>query len=169
MLQRWSVWAGAFRGSQTTDGNVAVGSNATTSRIFGAAAGADYRISPFTLAGFALGGGGTNFSIANGLGGSQSDLFQAGAFVRHTVGPAYVSAALAYRWQQVTTDRTVAIAGIDQLHARFDANAFTGRLEGGYRFATGSIGLTPYAAGQFTTFVCRPMPSRSLAAATPSR
>ena len=152
VLQRWSVWGAAFGGSQSTDGNTAVGSNATTSRIFGAAAGADYRISPLTLAGFALGGGGTSFSIANGLGSGQSDLFQAGAFVRHTVGPTYVSAALAYGWQQVTTNRTVAIAGTDQLHARFDANAFTGRLEGGYRFATDWMGLTPYAAGQFTTF-----------------
>jgi autotransporter-associated beta strand protein len=152
VLQRWSVWAAGFGGSQTTDGNAALGSNTATSRIFGTAVGADYRFSPSTLAGFALAGGGTNFSIANGLGSGRSDLFQAGGFVRHTVGPAYISAALAYGWQEVTTDRTVAIAGIDQLHARFNANAFTGRLEGGYRFLTGWAGLTPYAAGQFTTF-----------------
>ena len=37
-----------------------------TSRIFGTAVGADYRFSPNTLAGFALAGGGTNFSVANG-------------------------------------------------------------------------------------------------------
>ena len=37
----------------------------------------------------------------------------------------------------------------------FDANAFSGRLEGGYRFVApwvGGIGITPYAAAQFTTF-----------------
>ena len=69
-------------------------------------------------------------------------------------GPAYISAALAYGWQDVTTDRTVAAAGGGQLRARFDANAFSGRLEGGYRFVTPwmGVGLTPYAAGQFTTF-----------------
>jgi uncharacterized protein with beta-barrel porin domain len=41
------------------------------------------------------------------------------------------------------------------LRAEFDANAFSGRVEGGYRFVApwfGGIGLTPYAAGQFTTF-----------------
>jgi uncharacterized protein with beta-barrel porin domain len=84
--QRWSVWAAGYGGSQTTDGNAGVGSNTATSRIFGTAVGADYRFSPFTLAGFALAGGGTNFSIANGLGSGRSDLFQAGAFLRHTGG-----------------------------------------------------------------------------------
>jgi autotransporter-associated beta strand protein len=152
LAQRWSVWAAGYGGSQTTDGNAALGSNNTTSRVFGMAAGADYRFSPFTLAGFALAGGGTNFSIANGLGTGRSDLFQAGAFVRHTVGPAYLSAALAYGWQDITTDRTVTIAGVDQLRAKFNANAFSGRVEGGYRFVTPWMGVTPYAAGQFTTF-----------------
>jgi uncharacterized protein with beta-barrel porin domain len=150
--QRWSVWAAGFGGSQTTDGNAAVGSNAATSRIAGTAVGADYRFSPFTIAGFALAGGGTSFSLANALGAGHSDLFQAGAYVRHVVGPAYLSAALAYGWQDVTTDRTVTIAGVDRLHAEFNANAFSGRVEGGYRFATPWMGVTPYAAGQFTTF-----------------
>jgi autotransporter-associated beta strand protein len=150
--QRWSVWAAGYGGSQTTDGNAALGSNTATSRIAGGVVGADYRFSPFTLAGFALAGGGTSFSIANGLGGGRSDLFQAGAFVRHAVGPAYISAALAYGWQDITTDRTVTIAGVDRLRAQFNANAWSGRVEGGYRFVTPWMGITPYAAGQFTTF-----------------
>lgn len=149
--QRWSVWAAGYGGSQTTDGNATLGSNTATSKIYGTAVGADYRFSPFTLAGFALAGGGTNFSIANGLGSGRSDLFQAGVFIRHTVGPAYISAALAYGWQNITTDRTVTIAGIDQLRAKFNANAFSGRVEGGYRMVTQGFGLTPYAASQFTS------------------
>ncbi|HEY0909934.1 MAG TPA: autotransporter domain-containing protein, partial [Bradyrhizobium sp.] len=152
--QRWSVWAAGFGGSQTTDGNATVGSNNTTSSVYGTAVAADYRISPFTVAGFALAGGGTNFSVA-GSGSGHSDLFQAGAFIKHTVGAAYLSAALAYGWQDITTDRTLAVAGTNQLRAQFNANAFSGRLEGGYRFVAswvGGIGITPYAATQFTTF-----------------
>jgi autotransporter-associated beta strand protein len=149
--QRWSTWVAGFGGSQTTDGNTAVGSNSATSRVYGTAVGADYRFSPDTIAGFSLAGGGTNFSVAN-AGTGHSDLFQAGAFVRHTIGSAYLSAALAYGWQDVTTDRTVTISGADQLRARFDANAWSGRAEGGYRFVTPAMGITPYAAGQFTTF-----------------
>lgn len=149
--RRWSVWAAGYGGSQTTDGNATLGSSTATSRIYGTAVGADYRFSPHTLAGFALAGGGTSFSV-NGFGSGRSDLFQAGAFLRHTAGPAYLSAALAYGWQDVTTDRTVTVAGIDRLRAQFNANAFSGRAEAGYRFATALVGLTPYAAGQFTAF-----------------
>jgi autotransporter-associated beta strand protein len=148
----WSLWVASFGGSQTTDGNAAVGSNGTTSSIVGTAVGADYRISPSTVAGFALAGGATSFSVSNGLGSGRSDLFQAGAFIKHTAGAAYISGALAYGWQDVTTTRTVTVAGFDQLQANFNANAFSGRLEGGYRLATPWIGVTPYAAAQFTTF-----------------
>jgi autotransporter-associated beta strand protein len=151
---RWSVWAAGFGGSQSTNGNAVVGSNDTSSSIFGTAVGADYLFSPNTFAGFALAGGGTNFSV-NGLGSGRSDLFQAGAYVRHTAGNAYITGALAYGWQDITTNRTVTIAGLDQLRAEFNANAYSGRVEGGYRFVTpwmGGVGITPYAAGQFTTF-----------------
>jgi uncharacterized protein with beta-barrel porin domain len=151
--QRWSVWAAGYGGSQTTDGNAVLGSNNTRSSIGGVAVGADYRFSPYTIAGFALAGGATNFNV-NGLGSGRSDLFQAGAFIRHNVGAAYLTGALAYGWQDITTDRTVTVAGTDLLRAQFNAHAFSGRIEGGYRFATpwlGGIGITPYAAGQFVT------------------
>ncbi|MCP3403849.1 autotransporter domain-containing protein [Bradyrhizobium sp. CCGB20] len=149
--QRWNVWAAGYGGSQTTDGNAALGSNNTSSSVYGTAVGLDYRFSPSTIAGFALAGGGTGFNV-NGLGWGRSDLFQAGAFVRHTMGPAYITAALAYGWQDVTTNRIVTAAGVDQLRAQFNANAFSGRIEGGYRYATQWIGLTPYAAAQATMF-----------------
>ena len=149
---RWSVWGAGFGGSQTTDGNTLAGSNSTTSRIWGVAAGADYALSPQITAGFALAGGGTNFSVAGG-GSGRSDLVQLGGFVRHTVASAYVTAALAYGWQDVTTDRVVTIAGIDRLRGRFAANAVSARVEAGNRFVTpwgGGIGFTPYAAAQVT-------------------
>ncbi|MBR1142898.1 autotransporter domain-containing protein [Bradyrhizobium sp. AUGA SZCCT0431] len=149
--QRWSVWGSAFGGGSNTDGNAVIGSNNATARAFGLAAGADYRISPSTLVGFALAGGGTNFSV-NGSGSGRSDLFQAGAFVRHNVGAAYVTAAAVYGWQDVTTDRTVTVAGVDRLRAEFNANAWSGRAEGGYRYVTPWMGITPYTAGQFTTY-----------------
>ena len=150
--QRWSVWAAGYGGSQTTSGNSVVGSNTTTSSLYGTAVGADYRVSPDTLLGFAMAGGATGFNVAGGLGSGRSDLFQAGAFVRHHIGAAYLTGALAYGWQDVSTDRTVTAAGIERLRANFNANAFSGRLEGGYRIATPWMGLTPYAAGQFTTY-----------------
>ncbi|MEH2556987.1 uncharacterized protein with beta-barrel porin domain [Bradyrhizobium algeriense] len=148
--QRWSVWGAAFGGGSNTSGNAALGSNDATARVFGFAVGADYRLSRDTLAGFALAGGGTNFSVS-GFGSGRSDLFQAGAFIRHNIGAAYITAAAAYGWQDVTTERTVTVAGFERLRAQFNANAYSGRIEGGYRYLTPWMGITPYAAGQFTT------------------
>ncbi|GLR85446.1 autotransporter domain-containing protein [Bradyrhizobium iriomotense] len=149
---RWNVWAAGYGGSESVGGNATVGSQDLTSRIWGAAAGADYRVTADTLLGFALAGGGLNYSLANAMGSGSADLFQAGVYGRHNFGPAYVAAALAYGWHDVTTNRTVALAGIDQLQARFKADTFSARFEGGYRFATPWIGITPYAAAQVTNF-----------------
>ena len=149
--QRWSVWGSAYGGGSNTSGNAALGSNDATARAFGFAVGADYRLSRDTLAGFALAGGGTNFSVS-GFGSGRSDLFQAGAFIRHNIGAAYITAAAAYGWQDVTTERTVTVAGFERLRAQFNANAYSGRIEGGYRYVTPWMGITPYAAGQFTTY-----------------
>lgn len=60
--QRWSVWGASYGGGSFTDGNAALGSNSTTARAYGVVAGADYRISPSTIAGFALAGGGTSLA-----------------------------------------------------------------------------------------------------------
>ncbi|MGJ5207131.1 autotransporter domain-containing protein [Bradyrhizobium sp. HKCCYLR20261] len=151
--QRWNVWAAGFGASQSSNGRASAGSNDTTSRIYGAAAGADYLFSPNTLAGFSIAGGGTNFGI-NVLGSGRSDLFQIGGYMRHTDGPVYLSAALAYGWQAIVTDRYVTVAGVDHLRAEFDANAYSGRVEGGYRLIvpwSGGVGIAPYAAAQVTT------------------
>ena len=138
---RWSVWVAGFGGSQSTSGNAVTGSNDTTSRIAGTAVGADYLLSPNTLVGFALAGGGTSFGV-NTLGSGRSDLFQAGAYVRHTNGPAYITAALAYGWQDVTTNRTVNIAGLDQLRAEFNANAWSGiRTDKSFAMSNGVLTL----------------------------
>ncbi|WP_245326764.1 autotransporter domain-containing protein, partial [Bradyrhizobium sacchari] len=72
---RWSVWAAGYGGAADVGGNASVGSQDLTARVWGGAAGADYRISPETLVGFALGGGGLNYSVANAIGSGAADLF----------------------------------------------------------------------------------------------
>ena len=146
---RWSAWASGYGGVQALGGNGVIGSHGTSTSIYGSAFGADYRVSPDTMIGFALGAAGTSYRLGQGLGGGSSDVFQVGLYGRHQMGPAYVAAALAYGWQDVTTERRV--MG-DRLTGRFTANAFSGRIETGYRFATGFAGLTPYAAGQFVSY-----------------
>ncbi|HEY4141086.1 MAG TPA: autotransporter outer membrane beta-barrel domain-containing protein, partial [Pseudolabrys sp.] len=85
-------------------------------------------------------------------GGGRADVFQMGAYARHTMGAAYVTGALAYAWQDVTTDRTLTVSGTDKLHAQFKANALSARLEGGWRYGMLPVAVTPYAALQSTAF-----------------
>jgi autotransporter-associated beta strand protein len=149
--QRWSVWGAGYGGSNRTTGDVTVvGSHDLSARTAGGAAGLDYRLAPGTVVGFALAGGGTNWSLAQGIGGGKSDAFQAGVYGTARSGPAYLAAALAYTNHWMSTDR-FAFAG-DHLTASFNAQSFGGRVESGYRFMTFYGGLTPYAAIQSQTF-----------------
>jgi autotransporter-associated beta strand protein len=149
---RWSVWAAGYGGSMSVDGNAAVGSHTTTSSIYGTAVGIDYRVARDTLIGFAMGGAGTSFNTAQGLGSGHADLFQFAVYGRHSIGAAYIAGALAYGWQDVTTERTITVAGTDRLRADFSANTFAARAETGYRFAVARMGVTPYTAVQATAF-----------------
>ena len=149
--QRWTAWGGGYGGSNRTTGDpVVVGSHDLSARTAGFAGGLDYRLTPDTVVGFALAGGGTNWSLAQGLGGGRSDAFQAGVYGATRAGQAYLAAAFSYTNHWMSTDR-FAFAG-DHLTASFNAQSFGARVESGYRFATLFGGLTPYAAIQAQNF-----------------
>jgi uncharacterized protein with beta-barrel porin domain len=150
--------ATGYGGQSNLNGSASAGSHDLSARASGFANGLDYRVTPYTVVGFALGGGGTNYSLSDGLGGGHSDMFQAAVYNLTRVDAAYVSAAFAYGWHNETTDRAVTVAGFEQLSAGFVANNIGGRVEGGYRFAIPGIldlpgfGLTPYGAFQMQAF-----------------
>ena len=148
---RWTVWGGAYGGSNRTNGDlVVIGSHDLSARTVGVAGGFDYRLTPDTVVGFALAGGGTDWNLSQGLGGGKSDAFQGGVYVAKRSGPAYLSAAFAFANHWMSTDR-VAFAG-NHLTADFNAQSYGGRIEGGYRFGTPNGGITPYAAIQAQSF-----------------
>jgi autotransporter-associated beta strand protein len=147
---RWTVWGGAYGGSNRTTGDLAVlGTHDLSANTAGFASGLDYRLTPDTVVGFAFAGGGTHWSLAQGLGGGKSDAFQAGIYGATRAGPAYLAAAFAFTNHWMSTDR---IAVGDRLTANFNAQSYGGRLEGGYRFGTPYGGITPYAAIQAQSF-----------------
>lgn len=158
--RRWSIWGAGYGGQSNAAGDVfGVGSHDRSVRTYGFATGLDYRVTPYTMVGFALAGGGTNYALADGLGGGRSHMFQAAVYSSTRINAAYVSAAVAYAWHRVSTDRFVTVLGTDHFTADFSAHNVGGRIEGGYRFAIpnvlalpGQYGFTPYAAGQVQTF-----------------
>ena len=148
---RWTAWGTGFGGSNRTTGDIAVtGSHDLSASTAGFAGGFDYHLSRDSVVGLALAGGGTNWSLAQGLGGGKSDAFQAGLYGATKYGPAYLAAAFAFANHWMSTDR-IAFAD-DHLTAKFNAQSYGGRLEGGYRFATPYLGITPYAAIQAQSF-----------------
>ncbi|HWK95273.1 MAG TPA: autotransporter domain-containing protein [Pseudolabrys sp.] len=149
---RWGIWASAYGGNSRVSGNAAVGSSTTTSKVYGAVAGATYRAGPTSVVGFALGGAGTSFSLDGGLGSGKSDVFHAALYGRHDIGNAYVAALLGYGWHDASTDRTVTAAGADVLHANFKPQSLSGRVEAGYRVAMPALDVTPYGALQMASF-----------------
>lgn len=109
-------------------------------RIFGAAHGGNTQL-----------GGGTSFGLSDGLGSGRSDLFQPGVFGHHGFARGgYLSAAFAYGWHDVTTDRTAATG--ERLRGAYKAGVLSGRLEAGWRIETAWAGLTPYAAAQAISY-----------------
>ncbi|MEK6246377.1 MAG: ice-binding family protein, partial [Pseudomonadota bacterium] len=158
--RRWGIWAAGYGGYGKAVGDpLVVGSHDRSVRTYGYATGLDYRITPYTVAGFALAGGGTNYGLADGFGGGRSHMFQAAAYTSTRFNGAYVSTAVAYAWHRVSTDRFLTVAGTDHLTADFSAHNVGGRIEGGYRFAIpdvlglpGRHGFTPYAAAQVQIF-----------------
>jgi len=150
--QRWNVWGSAYGGQYRTDGDpTGLGSRDLSANAGGFASGADYRVSPFTTLGFALAGAGTNWSLAQGLGNGRSNAFQAGLYGKTTVGPVYLSAAVAFAQHWMSTNRT-SFAG-DQLTAKFSAQSYGGRVEAGYRIHSPMAVVTPYAAIQGQAYV----------------
>ena len=145
---RYGIWGSAYGGSGTIRGDSTTGSHSTTSQTYAFASGLDYRVAPDTLVGFALAGGGTRWGLDQVSGSGRSDMFQAGVYGKTRWGAAYLAGALAYSFHDVTTNRTVTIAGSDVLEANFRANVFSGRLEGGYRYTTPWLTVTPYGAVQ---------------------
>ena len=144
-VQGWSLWTKAFGQASRLNADPATGANAHSSGIYGVAAGADRRLTPDTLVGFALAGGGTSYGLG-GRGGGTGDLFQVGLYGSTRLGPAYVSAAIAYGWNSFDINRNVDLAGPEVYRSRLTAHTFGGRLETGWRFGWPAFGLTPYGA-----------------------
>ncbi len=157
-LGGWSAWGSGFGGYSAARGDPVAGSTSMTARDFGFAAGMDYRPDTDTLYGFALAGAGTNWGLADGLGGGRSDAFQAAVYGRRQIGQGYVSGALAFADHWFVTNRTG--LGGDQLSATFSGQSYAARIESGFRYAmplagtssTMAIGITPYAALQTQLF-----------------
>jgi Autotransporter beta-domain/CHRD domain len=149
--QRWTVWGGGYGATSRTTGDpIGIGSHDLSASTGGGAAGLDYQLSPYTVVGFALGGGATNWSVAQGLGGGHSDVFQVGVYGITNFGPAYLAASFGYAEHWMRTNREV--FGLETFATDFNAHSYGGRAEAGYHLGWPVFTVTPYAAVQAQAF-----------------
>jgi len=147
--QNWASWGTVYGASGSVDGMRGTGSSSLNTNNVGGAGGIDYRLSPTTLVGMAVGGGGTDWSLNSG-GAGHSDDVEGGIYGTSRFGNAYVSGAFAYGHHDLSTNRTVLVGAVsDRLTGNVGADHVAGRAETGERFQwMPDFGVTPYAAVQ---------------------
>lgn len=141
----WSVWTKSFGQAGRTASDATTGAAGTASSLYGVAAGADRLISSDTLVGFALAGGGTTYGLGT-RGTGSGDFAQLGFYGSTRLGPAYVSAALAYGWNRFDVSRTAGLGPLETYRSAPTVHTFGGRIEAGRRFGDRALAATPYAA-----------------------
>ena len=155
----WTAWAAAYGGRSESDGDSGVGSYDRTINTYGMAAGIDFRVAPDTLIGVAIGAARSDFDLDGGYGSGDNDILQASLYGRQDFGAAYLAGALAYSWNDVSTERFLTVGGNDRFTADFNAYDIAARAEAGYRFALpeagwmpGPAGITPFVGVQVQSF-----------------
>ena len=86
-----------------------MGSVGFTARTGAVAAGVGYELTPDTLVGVSLAGGGTSCGLAQGLGSGHSDTFLAGLYGSQRFGAWYVSGAASFANYWMGTSRNITV------------------------------------------------------------
>lgn len=145
--RRWSVWLAGYGSYNETAGDGLM-THDRSSDSLGVALGLDYRVSPDTRVGIAIGSGGTSFSLSDDLGNGSSTMVQLGIHGRTNLDAAYFAGAMAFAWHDVNTVRSITVGEGDTFTANFSAHNVAGQIEAGYRFGA----FVPYAALRAQSF-----------------
>jgi outer membrane autotransporter protein len=143
------VWGASFGQIDRTRGDTTGAGSATReTKDISLSVGADYRIAPGSVIGFAVSGGQSRAELGRNLGSSNADIFQLGLYGATKIGKLNLAASLSYAAMQVETRRSVPALGLGTT-ADYSAHVWGGRLQAAYDlFSTGSFTLSPIAALQ---------------------
>ena len=147
-LRNWEVWASGYGSRNVTDGDAMLGHQKRTSQNKGIAAGVNFLPSDRTDVGVALSWNTADFNLSNGFGSGASDTILVALRGRTSSDRAYLKGVLAYGRSDITTDRTVTIAGIDRFTAETTGETFAAHVETGYHLGM----FTPFAGLRALSF-----------------
>jgi autotransporter-associated beta strand protein len=151
MLQpRWRAWLTGFDGTAKLAGEAGIGSATLLHNTGGLAAGLDYQFAPDLLAGFAMGGSSSNFSVRDRITSGNLEGEHFGGYAVKTWREVYAVGTLAFgTFRNSETRSIVGIGPTETATGSFGSNLLSGRVEVGAKRVLGWFAVTPFAAVQF--------------------
>src|SRR5919201_5127015 len=145
---RLRAWMTGFDGTWKLDGEAGIGSATLSHNTGGLAAGLDYQFAPDLLAGFALGGSSSKFSVRDRITSGHLEGAHFGGYAVKTWQQLYSAAALSFSTFRNSESRSiVGIGPTETASGSFGSNLLSGRIEAGGKQAWGWFAVTPFAAG----------------------
>lgn len=138
---QWNMWASGYGSQSVTDADASVGASEMTTNNRGVAAGLLYSPSSTDTFGIAISSATADFDLENSNGSGESESLFLALSARRSLESLYVEGAVAVGRSDITTDRTVTIAGTDRLIGETTSDSVAAHIEAGYRMGW----FTPFA------------------------
>jgi len=140
--QSWNIWAAGYGGRSIAEGSQAAGTHQSTMDTTGLAFGLDFFPGSNSTFGVAFGFDQSGFVLEDGFGTGDSNGISAAIYASRYFENSYIESVLAYGRNDVTTDRTVTIAGTDRFAADVTTTNIAAEIEAGFYMGR----FTPFAA-----------------------
>jgi outer membrane autotransporter protein len=146
---RWRAWLTGFDGTWKLDGEAGIGSATLAHNTGGLAGGLDYQFAPDLLAGFAIGGSSSNFSVRDRITSGHLEGAHFGGYAVKTWREVYAAAAVAFStFRNSETRNIIGVGPAETANGSFGSNLLSGRVEAGWKQALAWFSVTPFAAVQ---------------------
>src|SRR4029077_3813607 len=131
------------------DGEAGIGSATLSLNTGGLAGGLDYQFAPDLLAGFAIGGSSSNFSVRDRITSGHLEGAHFGGYAVKTWGSLYAAGAASFStFRNSETRSIVGIGPTETASGTFGSNLLSGRFEAGWKQTFSWFAITPFAAVQ---------------------
>lgn len=148
----WRSWAAPLARSATLNGDASVGSTSVTAQAAGGAAGLDFKVNRNLLVGIMAGGATDSYSVSNLSTSGTMTGGDVGLYGVSRWGGFYASGLLSFAAFSGQSTRVVSGLGmVENEKGDLSQNAYTGRIELGYRAQTPIVNVTPFVAFQATS------------------
>ena len=147
----WDVWASGYGAHSVVEGDALLGQRQRTSTNRGLAAGLNFAPNARQDFGIALSWNTADFALAEAGGHGNAKTASVALRGRTSTDRAYLEGAIAFGHSDISTERTLTIAGVDRLVGETTANTIAAHVEAGY-----SMGIfTPFIGLRAQSFTSK--------------